>query len=99
MNRMFSYSTQKPVRCLRRFLSRQAPALAINSLVADPLHYGVYASNQTDETIASFPGNEHKTSLTGDNTVSSNANDVKVNPVIEKIYSVGSVNLTILTEE
>jgi len=59
----------------------------------------IYVANQGDGTISSFTGNRHETSLTADNTVTSDANDVKVNPVTEKIYGVGSVSLTILSEE
>ena len=59
----------------------------------------IYVANQGDGTIQSFTGNKGETSLTSDNTVTSDANDVKVNPVTQKIYGVGSVSLTILSEE
>lgn len=59
----------------------------------------IYVANQADGTIQSFTGNKGETSLIADNTVTSDANDVKVNPVTQKIYGVGSVSLTILSEE
>jgi len=59
----------------------------------------IYVANQGDGTISSFTGNRHETNLTADNTVTSDANDVKVNPVTEKLYGLGSISLTILSEE